>query len=62
MKKLMSLMLGLSMLAGTTALFAADKDAKDTNKTTTTSKHKKNSKKNNKKMTTAPTSAPVKKS
>ena len=26
MKKLMSLMLGLSMLVGTTAMFAADKD------------------------------------
>ena len=61
MKKLMSLMLGLSMLAGTTALFAADKDAKDTNKSTT-KVAKTHKKKNNKKMTTAPTSAPVKKS
>ena len=61
MKKLMSLMLGLSMLVGTTALFAADKDAKDTTKSTTKAA-KTHKKKNNKKSTTAPTSAPVKKS
>ena len=57
MKKLMSLMLGLSMLVGTTALFAADKDAKDTTKSTSKSK-----KKGKKKATTANTAAPVKKS
>lgn len=57
MKKLMSLMLGLSMLVGTTALFAADKAPKDTTKSTSKGK-----KKGKKKSTTAPTSAPVKKS
>ena len=62
MKKLMSAMLGLTMLAGTSALFAADKDAKDTTKPpakTASKSHKKG--KTNKKMTTAPTSAPVQK-
>jgi len=48
MKKLMIVMLGLSMLVGTSALFAADKDT--TKSTTKTSK----AKKGKKKSTTAP--------
>jgi hypothetical protein len=49
MKKLMTAMLGLSMLVGTTAVFAADKDTtKSTAKSTTKAK------KGKKKSTTTP--------
>lgn len=44
MKKLMTLMLGLSMLVGATAMFAQDKPA-DTTSTKTTKKAKKAPKK-----------------
>lgn len=55
MKKLMTVMLGLSMLVGTTALFAADKDAKDTTKSTAKGK-KGGKKKSTDKTATAPKS------
>jgi hypothetical protein len=48
MKKLMSLMLGLSLLVGTTAMFAADKDT-----TKSTTKGKKKSGKKKKSTTTS---------
>jgi hypothetical protein len=41
MKNLMSLMLGLSLLVGATAMFAQDKPADTTTKTAKTSKAKK---------------------
>jgi hypothetical protein len=44
MKNLMSLMLGLSLLVGATAVFAQDKPA-DTTTTKTTKKHAKSKKK-----------------
>jgi hypothetical protein len=41
MKKLMTLMLGLSFLVGTASLFAQDKPADDSSKTTKKAKKKK---------------------
>jgi uncharacterized protein YxeA len=45
MKKLMTLMLGLSFLVGTASLFAQDKPADDSSKTTKKAKKSKKSKK-----------------
>lgn len=44
MKKIMSLMLGMSLVFGAASMFAQDKPATDTTKTTKTKKHKKNKK------------------
>ncbi len=45
MKKLMTLMLGLSFLVGTASLFAQDKPADDSSKTTKKAKKSKKTKK-----------------
>jgi hypothetical protein len=55
MKKIMSLMLGLSLVLGAASMFAQDTPAKKDDKTTTTKKPKKGKKKPTTDTTTTPT-------